>query len=231
MFQGFSEETLAFFAALRVNNNRTFFEEQREAYERAVRQPLIALADALAETVQGIDPQLDVRPARVVSRIHRDLRFRKDKTPYRDYMWIGYRHIGESREETCGFYFDLSADAAHWGCGYYHMQPATMQNFRKLLVATPGRVQKIIENGAFAARLSVLGDAYVRQHQPPEGMPEALKPLYRKKSIYAQHTLEDMGLLFSGALVDAIAKDFQTLAPFYALLRECMVKRVEEAEG
>lgn len=230
MFQGFTRETLAFFSALRFNNNRAFFEENRDIYENEVRSPLLALADALAPTVQKIDPQMDIRPARTVSRIHRDLRFRKDKTPYRDYMWIGFRHVGESREETCGFYFDISADAANWGCGYYHMQPETMKNLRNMLLNKPQRVLKVIENKAFARVFSLMGDDYVRQYQPPEGMPESLGALYRKKSVYAEHHLERMDDLFDPGLAERIAKDFLILEPFYLLLRECMVKRIEEGQ-
>lgn len=230
MFEGFSQETIAFFAALRFNNNREFFEENRNVYENAVRKPLIALAEAVAPTVSAIDPQMDIRPARTVSRIHRDLRFRKDKTPYRDYMWIGFRHVGESREETCGFYFDISAESANWGCGYYHMQPETMHNFRAKLRGEPKRVLKIIQAPAFRSSFSLMGDTYVRQYQPPEGMHKALGELYRKKSIYAEHHLRSMEDLFSPALADTIAQGFLALKPFYAFLRECMVKRIEEVD-
>lgn len=230
MFTGFTEETIAFFAALKFNNNRDFFEAQKPVFERTVREPLIALADALADTVTEIDPQLDVRPGRVVSRIHRDLRFSRNRTPYRDYMWIGYRHVGESREETCGFYFDLSAEAANWGCGYYHMQPETMRNLRAKLVEEPARVRKILCAPVFASRFELMGDAYVRQHQPPEGMDPVLGLVYRKKSVYAEHHVQRMADLFSPTLAKTIAEDFRVLAPFYKFLRACMVKRIEGVE-
>lgn len=227
MFEGFSQETIAFFLALGVNNNRDFFEENRAVYERAVRAPLLALAEALGPAVQAIDPEVDIRPGRVVSRIHRDLRFRRDKTPYRDYMWLGFRRIGETREETCGFYFDISATSANWGCGYYHMQPETMRHLREKLVKDPKPVLKMLENAAFESTFALMGDAYVRQHQPPEGMAPALGRLYQKKSVYAEHHAADMSLLFSPGLADAIARDFQVLAPFYAFMRACMVKKIE----
>lgn len=228
---GFSQDTLAFFAAIRFNNNRPFFEENRQLYEQHVREPLIALAEALAPTVARIDPQIDIRPARSVSRIYRDVRFSKDKSPYREYMWIGFRRVGESREETCGYYFDLSADSVNWGCGYYHMQADTMRNFRAKLRDEPKRVLKIIQNKAFMERFALLGDRYVRQHQPPEGLPEALHGLYRSKTVYAEHHMAPMDELFSPRLAETIAKDFEILAPFYGLLRECMVKRIEGVDA
>lgn len=231
MFQGFTEDALTFFAALRMNNNREFFEENRAVYEGSVRAPLVALAEALAPTVTKIDPQLDPRPARTVSRIHRDLRFRHDKTPYRDYMWIGFRRVGEARMETCGFYFDMSDTSVNWGCGYYNMQPETMQNLRRKLREEPKRILKILQEPGFAKTYEVKGDAYVRQHQPPEGMDPLLGEMYRKKSVYAEHHLEDMNLLFTPELADRIAEDYKVLAPFYGLMRECMVKRIEEVDA
>lgn len=229
MFQGFSEDTIAFFAALSFNNNKQFFDENRLMYENAVRKPLIALAEALAPAVQAIDPQMDVRPARAVSRINRDVRFRRDKSPYKTYMWIGYRHVGETRQETCGFYFDISAESANWGCGFYNMPGESMQNLRHLMREEPARVRKIVEDKALTARFALLGDAYVRQHRPPEGMAESLAALYPKKGLYAQHTLGDGEDLFSPSLADVIAADFAVLAPLYKLFRECMVKKVEGA--
>lgn len=228
-FTGFTEEAFAFFATLQVNNNREFFEENRAVYENAVRKPLVALAEALAPTIQEIDPRFDIRPVRTVSRIHRDLRFRKDKTPYRNYMWVGFRYQGESRQETCGYYFDISAQASHWGCGFYNMYPETMQNFRDKLIAEPKRVLKIIHASTFAATYDVKGDAYVRQHRPPEGMQEELGALYQKKAIYAEHQAADLAELLRPDLAERLARDFLALAPFYNLLRECMIKRITEA--
>lgn len=228
MFQGFAPETIAFFTALRFNNNRDFFEENRPAYEQFVRGPLVALAEALAPVVTKIDPQIDSRPMRAVSRIHRDLRFRNDKTPYRDYMWIGFRRVGEARLETCGFYFDISDRSANWGCGFYHMQPQTMQNLRRLLAEDSKRVQKVVRDKRLLNRFALLGDAYARQHQPPEGMPADLAALYRKKSLYAEHHLQSMDDLFSPRLMETIAEDYGVLTPLYALLRETMVSRLDE---
>ena len=81
MFQGYSNETIEFFLAIRFNNNRPFFLENRDWYLRAVREPSIALAEELAPVAEDIDPDLERRPHRVVSRINRDIRFARDKSP------------------------------------------------------------------------------------------------------------------------------------------------------
>lgn len=228
VFQGFTEEMPAFFAALSFNNNRTFFQDNRKLYERAVKEPLHALAEDLIDVVHELDPELDTRPSRTVSRINRDVRFSRDKSPYRDYMWIGFRSPGESREETCGFYFDISAESSSWGCGYYHAQPEYMQALRNMMLETPEKVLAVLQDPALIeGRFQILGQSYKRIMEPPPTLPEPLHGLYRMKNFFIQHTVEDYSLLYRPELVGEIEKGFRAMAPFYRLMRQCMVRRAE----
>lgn len=220
-FEGFSTETLAFFAALKFNNNRAFFEEMRPVYERAVKAPLYALAERLAPVALAIDPAFDPRPSRAVSRIWRDVRFRRDKSPLRCNMWVGFHRLDEERGDSCGFYFDISADSADWGCGFYRMQPETMANLRRVLTEKPERVRRVLRAPAFDGRFAVLGESYQRQYRPPEGMEPALGALYQKKSVYCEHSVENLDEVMRPELADTVAEDFKALAPFYGLLRAC----------
>ena len=107
MFQGYSQETFEFFMAIRFNNNRTFFHDNRDWYLRAVREPSLALSDALAPTVEDIDENLERRNHRVVSRINRDIRFSRDKSPYRDHVWLSFHRTDEEKGKSLSLYFDL----------------------------------------------------------------------------------------------------------------------------
>ena len=109
MFSGFPDVMPAFFVALSMNNNRLFFNENRHVFEDAVKRPMLDLAEDLKQAVSEIDPLFDTKPNHVLSRIYRDIRFSPNKLPYRDHMWLGYRRVGESREDGCGFYFEISA--------------------------------------------------------------------------------------------------------------------------
>ncbi len=229
MFTGLSREMIPFFSLLQLNNNREFFEENRGLFMSAVRDPLLALAEALAPALSEIDPQLDTRSSRALSRIYRDVRFKKDKTPYRDHMWLGYRRVGESREDTCGFFFDVSAHSAYWGCGYYQMQPYYRKRLRETILAKPNYVLGILQDPSFSGRFTLEGERYVRQQRGAEDLPAPLQSLYSMKSVYAEHALEELNLLFTPDLADRIIQDFHALAPFYNLLRDCMVQTVEEA--
>ena len=102
MFQGYNDETFEFFMAIKFNNNTDFFHGNRDWYLRGVREPSLALAEALGPTVEAIDDNFERRPNRVVSRINRDVRFSHDKSPYRDYIWLSFRRPNEDRAESAG---------------------------------------------------------------------------------------------------------------------------------
>ena len=90
MFQGYNNETFEFFMAIAFNNNVDFLHANHDWYLRGVREPSLRLAEELSPVIEEIDDTLDRRPNRVVSRINRDIRFSKDKSPYRDYLWLSF---------------------------------------------------------------------------------------------------------------------------------------------
>jgi uncharacterized protein (TIGR02453 family) len=127
-------EMFRFFRDLRRNNVKSWMDENRERYQIAVVQPLRGLLDELTPAVQNLDPRFDVsgRTGVNFSRINRDIRFAKDKTPYRPQMYLkfplqggplrggknvkpGELYLGFTRDlVTAGFrvYFDRDTKAA-----------------------------------------------------------------------------------------------------------------------
>lgn len=124
-----SAETFRFFRGLHRNNHKEWMDENRDRYQSAVVQPLRALLDELAPYVLKLNPALDVggRTGANFSRINRDIRFAKDKTPYRPQMYLklplqggkdgkpGELYLGFNGDQvTAGFrvYFDRDTKAA-----------------------------------------------------------------------------------------------------------------------
>ena len=68
MFTGFTQDAVDFLTDIRFNNNQTFYEANKERYEKHVKAPLRALSEEMAPVVQLIDPRLDTRPGRTMSR-------------------------------------------------------------------------------------------------------------------------------------------------------------------
>ena len=220
MFSGIPREMIDFFLALRFNNNKEFFEQNRGRYERFVKEPLRAFAEAMGPTLTEIDPQFDVRPARVVARIRRDTRFSHNKDPYRDHIWLSWRYAGEATADAMGFYWDVSPEAMHWGFGYYAENKRTMDRVRRRIVAKPQEIIDLLTRCGVPERFTLQGDAYKRLAVPDEA-PEGLRALYVKKGFYFENATgaQDFDALFSGAIAENLREDYLRVAPLYDWMR------------
>lgn len=212
MFQGYSNETIEFFLAIRFNNNRPFFLENRDWYLRAVREPSLALAQELAATVEDLDPDLERRPHRVVSRINRDIRFARDKSPYRDYIWLAFRRPGEDRGKTLGVYFELSDSGASYGMGFYRENRPLMDALRRSMEANP---QGMLEVCAPVFETFHLYAEPNRRIKVPDSVPEPLRPWYAAKGFYFEREITDFDLIYSPALAEEVKTGFVRLKPLY----------------
>ena len=217
MFQGYNDETFEFFMAIRFNNNTDFFHANRDWYLRGVREPSLALAEALAPTIEWLDDALERRPNRVVSRINRDIRFSNDKSPYRDYLWLGFRRQGEDRSTSLGLYFDLSDSGGSYGMGFYRGNRPLMNALRRRMAAEPERLDALMR--PLLEEFTLHADCY-RRMAVPGHLPESLRPLYTAKGFYLEKELNDFSLLKSAALADEIAGGFRRFAPLYRYFDE-----------
>jgi uncharacterized protein (TIGR02453 family) len=125
-FRGFPPESLEFFRELAAHNNRDWFLAHKDVYQRACRAPMEAL-------VAELEPRVGKAK---ISRINRDIRFSRDKAPYKTYIAAG---VG-------GNYISLSADGLFVGGGFYGPGPDALQRFRAAIDddTTGRRIQAIV---------------------------------------------------------------------------------------
>ena len=114
-------ETFRFFRDLRRNNAKSWMDENRERYQSAVVQPLHGLLDELAPAVLKLDPGIDVsgRTGVNFSRINRDIRFAKDKTPYRPQMYLKFPPQGGKNRMPGELYLGFNGDLVTAGFRVY----------------------------------------------------------------------------------------------------------------
>jgi uncharacterized protein (TIGR02453 family) len=131
-FAGFPRETLRFLAGIRAHNDKAWFEAHRDDYQTFFLAPAMAFADALAPKLRKIEPDVNVEP-RVngsIMRINRDVRFSKDKSPYKDHLdmwfWTGDRKGWDSS----GFFFRLTPDGLLLGAGMHGFMPEVLPRYR-----------------------------------------------------------------------------------------------------
>ena len=147
-FEGFRPEAIQFLADLAANNERTWFQPRKADYERLLKGPLEALCVALAERFEARGIPLVADPARSPFRIYRDVRFSKDKSPYKTNVGASFGWAGDG-EEGAGGYFHLAPGEVFVGGGMWHPEPARLKAFRRLVDEDRGRVHAVIDDPAF----------------------------------------------------------------------------------
>ncbi len=220
MFPGFPEETVRFFLDLRFHNETSWFHAHREAYETYVRKPFSEFIEAMTPTVMRIADDMETRPNKCLARINRDIRFTRDKSPYRDHMWMLFRRSGEEREHAVMYWFELSPEVVEWGVGFWGYNRPAMDALRERMVKKPAEVRRVLRRcGIPDETLHIYGDRY-KSMKPPAGMSADLAMLYPCKEIYVKRIGVPLGESYRPEIIDRVSEDFLRLKPLYLLLRQ-----------
>ena len=219
MFNGFTDDTVRFLMDLKFHNNSDFFHANHDLYVENVQTPFYQMITDLAPYMQKIDPLMEIRPHKCLSRIHRDTRFSKDKSPYRDHHWFLFRRAGEPREKCLFYYFEFGPDRLDWGMGIWGENRELMDLFRKRIRANPEGMMAMIDDMDLPARRLFLGGSSFKRMEIPAGIPERMKTWYTRKDMYIGKYDPPRQWAFSARILKETLKDFQTLAPLYQTLR------------
>ena len=135
-FEGFTADTLRFMSELTAHNDREWFAENHERYERILLDRQRAFVDAVGEAFESVDPRVQCVPAvnRSIFRINRDTRFSKDKSPYKTYSDLFF-WIGADRKSSPGYFMRIAADEVWVGCGAHSLSPEQLARLRAAIVA------------------------------------------------------------------------------------------------
>ena len=222
MFTGFTDDTVQFFLDLKFHNNSEYFHLEHDRYIRTVQAPFYELIEALGPVMRRIDPLMEIRPYKCLSRIHRDTRFSRDKSPYRDHLWLLFRRAGEPREKSLFYYFEFGPSRLAWGMGFWGENREVMDQFRRRFTANPKGTQALLEDLLLERRGLAPGGTVFRRITVPSVIPMHLQHWYCAKELYVSKVNPPFPLAFSPELLPELTKDFQALSPLYALLRGMM---------
>jgi len=215
-FTGFTQETFNFFAGLKENNYKPWFEEQRQVYEKEVQQPLKALVLAMTPAMYSIDSQMDFRSNKIISRIYRDIRFSKDKSPYKTNMWITFQRIIPDWEGFPGFYMEITSDSYQYGMGLYMAKKNVMDEYRAKIEYEPEQFRQMTEDLIAKHRFVLGGDEYKRPIN--NSLPDYFQTWVQRKSIYLYKVCPIGKELFDEGFAQHLAKEFTLLQPLYEFM-------------
>lgn len=217
-FEGFSAETIDFLWELRMNNSREWMEQNRERYQRVLKEPFDCLAAALtAESAVFGGREMKCS----VSRINRDIRFSKDKSPYRDCRWVVLYDAalqGTAWKERPSFYFELNPEGYTHGLGMWCSTPAFLAAYRKKIESNPAGLERLAKKFEKDPLFHLKGREYKKFKN--ETLSPLLQAWYPKRDILlaARGGMEE--LLFSPELPHFLVREWSRLKGFYAFLDE-----------
>lgn len=217
MFKGFQEDLLSFYAEIRFNNNKTFMDAHRTEYYEKVRDPFYAFIDALAPTMLAIDDEMEIRPHKCLSRINRDFRYSRDKSPYRDHHWLAFRQAARDKDGAPFYWFEIRLESVNWGLGVWGENPALLDALRRRMEADPQTVRRALRpvlTGNY-----IQGGQIWKKIRVPGGLPIELASIYPARQLYFERTGIEPHWIFEADIVDRVAADFKQLAPVWQLLR------------
>jgi uncharacterized protein (TIGR02453 family) len=165
----FTSRLMSFLRDLSANNDRDWFEANRERYERDLLEPALEFIEAFAPYLRQISPHFVASTRRSggsLFRIHRDVRFSKDKSPYKTHLGIQFRHEAAKDVHAPGFYLHIQPGESFAGVGIWHPDNKTLTKIRQKIVDEPGTWIQAAYGKRFTDVFDLAGDSLKR---PPRG--------------------------------------------------------------
>jgi uncharacterized protein (TIGR02453 family) len=210
----FTNATFRFQRDLARNNNRTWFAANRQRYEDVLRQPFLRLIADMQAPLAKISAhyRADPRPqGGSLFRIHRDTRFRSDKTPYK--TWAGARFAHERRREVeaPSFYLHVQPGDCFAGGGLWHPESPTLKKIRAFLADNPAAWKKAVHRSVFRERFEFWGEPLKR---PPRGFDPAHELIedIKRRNFAAGAAIAD-SVVTSDELLPLVVDTFKRIAP------------------
>ena len=161
----FTSDLFRFLEDLRAHNDRAWFAENKERYIDAVQEPAFEFVRSFGSYLHQISPHFvaDDRPTGgSLFRIHRDVRFSKDKSPYKTHVGIDFRHRASRDVHSPSFYLHLSPGEIFAAAGVWHPDSKTLQKIRTAIVEKPDRWRRAAHGKEFDSHFRLSGDVLKR---------------------------------------------------------------------
>jgi len=144
----FDEDLKKFFKELTKNNHKAWFDENRSRYEQVVKKPFKNFITDLVTAIQSFDPYIQIEAKQAIFRINRDVRFSKDKQPYKTNVSAVLSRFNKKEEFPC-YYISLDAEKMMIGGGLYFLSPENLFKVRQEILYNEEHFKKVINQTAF----------------------------------------------------------------------------------
>ncbi|MEJ2585841.1 MAG: DUF2461 domain-containing protein, partial [Robiginitalea sp.] len=208
------KKVLRFLSELKANNNRDWFESHRDTYREA-RETMTVFCNALAQVFRAHDQILPPKHF----RIYRDLRFSKDKTPYKPHFAASFAREGARLRG--GYYLQICPGESFIACGFWQPNKEDLYRIRKELEADATAFRQVINSPSVKNSWGPLRGEGVKT--APRGFDQEHPDmdLIRRKQFIFVRSFTDKEVLDPGFL-KAVDRSFQDIRPFFDLMSEIL---------
>lgn len=230
-FSGFPRECVKFFNHLKHNNNKPWFQEHKDDFVEYVMAPSRDFVVDMGEMLKHISPGVhaDPRVDKSIFRIYRDIRFSKDKSPYKTHLAMWFWEGNRPRMECSGYYLHLEPPNLMLGVGIYRFPREMMRAYRDSVVHPKhgSELVRAIQDVSRCEKYSIGGRHYKR-------MPREYDPQHENAELLLYNGLhlgfetEIPEIFYTADLVDYCYEVYKEMFPIHKWLVE-MTERVTSA--
>ncbi len=145
----FTQDFYKFFRDLAANNNREWFNDHKKRYETSVKLPFEDFVSDLIKEASKENPNLNQDPKKAIFRIYRDIRFSKDKTPYKLHMAAAISEGGRKDPSKPGFYIQMGGEDFRYYSGLYQPSKEDLYKIRNHISQSIPEFQKAYNEKGF----------------------------------------------------------------------------------
>jgi uncharacterized protein (TIGR02453 family) len=216
--------TLQFLKDLKKNNAKEWFDDNRKPYENA-KNDFLEFTQQLINGVGKFDTNIlkaNLDPKKCITRLNRDVRFSKDKSPYKTNFFAMINQGGKKSNLAC-YYLQLQPDNSFTGGGVYMPMPPDLQKFRQEIDYNFKEWQSIVESKSFKKVFSKGIQSPDTLSRPPKGFDETNPAIeYLKMKGYLTMNQITDELLKSKTAVKTLLQNFETAKPLIDFLNKAL---------
>ena len=188
---GFTEAFYEFFIGLSANNQKSWFDENRGRYERDVKSLFLEFVASVLAKMSAIDPRFEGLEAKqCIFRINKDVRFSKDKSPYKLHCAAAIQIGGRKEMGAGGLYIQLGPEECGIYSGIYMPEKEELMRIRGLIAGDLEGFNRVITDKTFVKYFETVRGEKNKRIDSVWGASAAEQPLIFNKQFYIQHSVE-----------------------------------------
>ncbi|MBU2494100.1 MAG: DUF2461 domain-containing protein [Bacteroidetes bacterium] len=217
----FTKDFIKFLKDLSKNNNREWFNENKKRYESSVKEPFFNFIDEMITRINMDDPSVTIEPKDAIFRIYKDVRFSKDKSPYKTQASAVISPGGRKDLVYPGMYIEINhIDFKIYG-GLYQLDKNQLQAVREHITANLLKFSKLLNDKKFKTTYGEISGEKNKRVPPEFAEALAKQPLIANKQFYFFDRLDHETILKPN-LTDIVMKHYHTAKPINTFLKEAL---------